>query len=79
MPDADAYVTERGEGRGVRAGEILRCCDLDVAGLAGKSGDGEASPFGERRVVGEIAAAGGGGVAMRVEQGGIGEGLRCLH
>ncbi len=73
------HVTERGKGGGLRAGEIIGRGDLDVAGLAGKGGHREACPFGKRRVVGEIGAAGGGRFAMGLEQQRKGEGLRRLH
>ena len=44
-----------------------------------KTDDLEPGPFGQRGVVGEIVAAGGSGLAVRVEQRGKGERLRRLH
>ena len=68
---ADCVASARAKSSGVG--------DLDVAGLAGEHADFHAGPFGQRGVVGEIVAALLGGAAMRVEQGGEGEGLRRLY
>ena len=58
----------RGECNRFGAREIAFLGDLDVAGLAGKHADLQASPFGERGIVGEILAARGGRAAMGVKQ-----------
>src|SRR5262249_35492154 len=53
--------------------------ELYVRAFAGKGRDRHAGPFGERRVVGEVVAAGRGGAPMGVEQGPERKGLRRLH
>ena len=76
---AGAHVTERSEGRRLRAGEIFGRGDLDVAGLAGKTVT--VSPAHSASAASSVKSIASGAccLAVRIEQGGIGEGLRRLH
>ena len=56
--EAGAHVAELGEFRRFGAGEILVGGELHVGCLPLEGRDLQAGPFGERRVVGEIVAAG---------------------
>ena len=75
---AGAHVAKACELRGLRAREILRVGDLDIARLAFEHGDLHAGPFGERGVVGEVVAPLRRRAPVRGEQGCVGKALRRL-
>src|SRR5690242_18585525 len=74
-----AHVAEHGGLRRLGAREILRCRDLDVAGLAGKYGHSHAGPFSECGVVREIVASILRRAAVSLKQSVEDKGLRRLH
>ena len=72
-------VAERGAEAGFLADEIFRCGELHVRRIAFKGRDRQSRPFGERRIVGEIAAALARGAAMGLENHIVAERLRRLR
>src|SRR6476646_4378269 len=76
---AGTHIAESVRLDSFRAGEIFRCSEFDVAGFTGEYAHFYAGPFGERGVVGKIAAALCSSASMRFKQRREGESLRCLH